>query len=136
MSLLTLGYNSLRLLLIVALTAKSVLSQNSRATFGNSPAPFKIDVDPAFIQETVLKASLTRYAIDIEGPAMQDGPSRENTTTVRDYWVNHYDWFRIQDRLNKQYLFLASLGCQPHAPGSFNLFILIVFIDLNNLQPQ
>jgi len=102
MSPLFSGYSSLRLVLIVVLSIKMVVSQNFKATFGSSPAPFKIDVDPKFIEETVLKASLTRYAIDLEEPALQDGPSRQNVTTVRDYWVNQYNWFQVQDGLNQR----------------------------------
>lgn len=87
MSPLFSGYGSLRLVLIVAFSTKLVVSQNFKANFGNSPAPFKIDIDPKSIDETLLKASLTRYAVDVEEPALQDGPSRDNVTTVRDYWV-------------------------------------------------
>lgn len=96
------SFSFARPLLIVALCTELAVSQNFKATFGNSPAPFKIDVDPRFIKETVLKASLTRYAVDVEQPAWQDGPPRNNVTTVRDYWVNQYNWFDVQDRLNQR----------------------------------
>jgi hypothetical protein len=102
MSPLFSGFSFVRLILITAISTKLAVSQNFKATFGNSPAPFKIDVDPKFIEETVLKASLTRYAVDLEEPALQDGPSRDNVTTVRDYWVNQYNWFHVQDRLNQR----------------------------------
>ena len=94
------GYSSLALLIV--LCTSLVISQNFEAHYGSSPAPFKIDVDPTFIKKTVLKASLTRYAVDIEQPDLIDGPPRHNVTTVRDYWVNQYNWFDVQDRLNKR----------------------------------
>ena len=96
------AYSPLHIVLIVALTTNLVVSQNFKATFGSSPAPFKIDVDPDFIKETVLKASLTRYAIDLDEPDLLAGPPKHNVTTVRDYWVNQYDWFDVQDQLNQR----------------------------------
>ena len=96
------AYSSLSLALTVVLSTNLVVAQNFKATFGRSPAPFKIDVDPDFIQQTVLKASLTRYAVDIEVPDLTDGPPRHNVTTVRDYWVNQYNWFDIQDQINQR----------------------------------
>ncbi len=60
------AYSLLKFALVLALGTKLVVSQNFKATFGNSPAPFKIDVDPEFIERTVLKAYLTRYVDDVE----------------------------------------------------------------------
>ena len=88
--------------LLFGLYISLVASQNFKAHYGNSPAPFKIDVNPTFIKETVLKASLTRYVVDVEEPDLIDGPPRHNVTTVRDYWVNQYNWFDVQDRLNQR----------------------------------
>ena len=70
------------------------------ATYGSSPAPFKINVHRSFIEETILKVSHTRYAVDVDEPVFSSGPSRHNVTTIRDYWINHYDWFGVQDQLN------------------------------------
>lgn len=95
----------LGLTLVVAFGVTSVVSQqNFKATFGSSPAPFKIDVHPEFISETLLKASLTRYTVDIDQPDLVDGPPKHNVTTVRDYWLNEYDWFAVQKQLNRRYL--------------------------------
>lgn len=95
---------SLAIVIGISTLAVSVLSANNfGATFGSSPAPFKIDVPPSFIEETVTKASLTRYTVDVEEPDFASGPPRHNVTTVRDYWVDNYDWFQVQDQLNKRY---------------------------------
>ena len=102
MSPLFSAYSPLSLALMIALSTTLVVSQNFKATFGSSPAPFEVDVDPDFIKDTVLKASLTRYAIDIEQPDLLDGPPKHNVTTVRDYWVNQYNWFDVQDQLNQR----------------------------------
>jgi len=80
---------------------------NFKATFGSTPSPFRIDVDAAFIAETKLKASLARYALEIDVPAWSDGPPTHNVSTVRDYWANQYDWFSVQDELNKKYVIVA-----------------------------
>lgn len=58
-----------------------------RATF-KATQPFKIDVDDNFVAFSKLKASLTRYTVDIEQPEWVDGPPRHNVSTIRDYWVN------------------------------------------------
>ena len=87
------------------LTSTSVAvaaEENFNATFGSSPSPWKIDVRPGFIEETLRKVSLTRYTKDIDEPDFTEGPPKHNVTTVRDYWVNHYDWFDVQARLNER----------------------------------
>ena len=87
---------------VSALYVPVYAANNFGATFGSSPAPFKIDVDPNFINETVQKVSHTRYAVDIDESDLTDGPPRHNVTTVRDFWVNNYDWFDVQDQLNNR----------------------------------
>lgn len=73
-------------------------------TFGDAVAPFRIDVNPEFIKRTTLKASLTRFTDDLQQPDFADGPPRHNATTVRDFWVNEFDWFQVQENLNKKYV--------------------------------
>ena len=79
-------------------------SSNFRATFGDSPSPFTIDVEPAFVARTKEKASLTRYAVDLDQLDFVDGPPRENVSAVRDYWTNHYKWSDVQELLNAEYV--------------------------------
>jgi hypothetical protein len=67
-------------------------SLNFNATFGSSPEPFTIDVDPAFISETKLKASIGRFALDIDVPPWFDGPPKHNASIVRDYWTRDVKW--------------------------------------------
>ena len=79
---------SFTLQLMLLILALFTIAQNFPATYGNAPAPIKIDVEPKFIGETRLKAFLTRYPTDIDQPDdLADGPPRQNTTAVRDYWV-------------------------------------------------
>ena len=84
--------------------AQSVNAQlpNVNASFGSSPAPFQINVDPDFIALAKLKASITRFPVDVKQPDFTDGPPLHNATTVRDYWTNEYDWFQVQNDLNNR----------------------------------
>lgn len=102
---MTSGNSFIRLqhLLVLSVFLTYGVTQNFQATYGSSPAPFIIDVDVDFIQETRLKALLTRYLQDIVQPDLIDGPPRHNVTTVRDYWVNDYDWATTQDQLNARH---------------------------------
>lgn len=95
------------LALAVTLTplSVSVLADNNfNANYGTSPAPFQIDVHPSFINRTIQKVALTRFTVDVEEPELASGPPRHNATTVQDYWLHHYDWFRVQDQLNQRYV--------------------------------
>ncbi|KAJ4855280.1 uncharacterized protein T069G_10838 [Trichoderma breve] len=69
-----------------------------KAKFGTSPAPFLIDVDPSFIEETRVKASLARIATDLVQHVPQDGPPAENITAIKDYWTHSYNWNETQKR--------------------------------------
>ncbi|KAH8705876.1 Alpha/Beta hydrolase protein [Talaromyces proteolyticus] len=73
-----------------------------RANFSDSPQPFNIDVDKDFIDNTVLKASLTRFVTPVDEKEYLEGPPVHNATTVRDYWVNEYNWYNTQNRLNQK----------------------------------
>lgn len=89
-----------------ALLFQSVVASKSslsfKAAFSDHPTPFEIDVDRTFIDETVQRVKLTRFPVDIDQPDLLDGPPVHNSTAVRDYWVQEYDWFAVQDELNNQ----------------------------------
>ncbi|KAL6818748.1 alpha/beta-hydrolase [Trichoderma sp. SZMC 28013] len=88
--------------LLQLLSATLAVSANLpfKAKFGNSPAPFSIDIDPSFIEETRVKASLARIATDLVQHVPQDGPPVENITAIKDYWTHNYNWNETQKRLN------------------------------------
>ena len=88
--------------IVTALSVSVLADDNFNANYGTSPAPFKIDVHSSFIDKTIQKVALTRYTVDVEEPDLASGPPRHNVTTVRDYWLDHYDWFRVQDQLNQR----------------------------------
>lgn len=94
---------SSNLLLLFASAATLIQgAENFNATFGSTPKPFKINVDEEFIAHTKLKASLTRYPIDIDVPDFSEGPPHHNVTTVRDFWVNEYDWKSVSFHPNEE----------------------------------
>lgn len=80
------------------------LLPNVNATFGDSPAPFKIDVDLAFIEAIRVQVRFARAPIPIDGiqPQGSDGPPLNNFTTVQNYWLNSYSWQATQARINRQ----------------------------------
>ncbi|EHK17595.1 uncharacterized protein TRIVIDRAFT_43322 [Trichoderma virens Gv29-8] len=71
-----------------------------KAHFGNKPAPFLIDVDQSFIEETRVKASLTRIATDLVQHDPRDGPLVQNVSAIKDYWTHNYNWNKAQKQLN------------------------------------
>ena len=103
---------------------------NVNATFGSSPAPFEIDVDPEFIALTKLKASVTRFPTDVQQPDFTDGPPLHNATTVRDYWVDEYDWEQEQAYLNTRYVRSCIFQHEIYH-GSFPFTIL----EMTNFSP-
>jgi pimeloyl-ACP methyl ester carboxylesterase len=105
----------------VAATAEALLTSNTsygpfnlNASFGSSPTPMIIDVDPRFIAETRLKASLTRNPIDIYLLPFTEGIPSHNLTAIREYWVNQYNWSVVQDNLNADFNhFTTTVGPLP-----------------------
>ncbi|PVI04574.1 alpha/beta-hydrolase [Periconia macrospinosa] len=114
-------------LLIYLLTVSQASAINStdkygpshiNAHYGSSPSRMTIDVDPAFIEETRLKVSLTRTPIEINIPVFTEGIPSHNLTSIRDYWTSTYDWSKIQNELNSQFdHFTTTVG---PLPSSFN----------------
>jgi hypothetical protein len=101
---------------------------NFKATFGPSPVPMAIDVDPHFIAETRLKASLTRSPIDIDLPPFTEGVPSHNLTSIRDYWVNQYNWSVVQDNLNTNFNhFTTTVGPLP-SPYNYTLPVPLHFV--------
>lgn len=71
--------------------------------YTSHPVPFNISVDPVFIDETVLKASLYRPSIDLlddSNVEWTDGPPRSNMTALASYWAEDYDWFQTEHQIN------------------------------------
>ncbi|PQE23770.1 epoxide hydrolase protein [Rutstroemia sp. NJR-2017a BBW] len=98
---------------------------NFRATFGSSPQPFNISVNPEFIRLTKLKASLTRYTNDIYQPDFTDGPPRHNITAIRDYWVNEYSWSKVERQINSH---LKQFTTTVYADGNYTHPIPLHFV--------
>ncbi|KAI1048908.1 hypothetical protein LB506_005177 [Fusarium annulatum] len=73
---------------------------NVNATFATSPKPFKIHIERDFIEETRQRVAHTRSPLFIN--VSSDGPGVENFTSVRDFWVNEYDWNATEASINKR----------------------------------
>ncbi|KAH7308303.1 Alpha/Beta hydrolase protein [Rhexocercosporidium sp. MPI-PUGE-AT-0058] len=104
---------------------------NFKANFGPTPQPFTIQVDLNFIKLTKLKASLTRYTKDIEQVDWLDGPPRHNITTIRDYWVNDYDWGSVEKEINRN---LTQFTTTVYAGKNYSYPIPLHFV--HHLSPR
>ncbi|QKX59749.1 uncharacterized protein TRUGW13939_06891 [Talaromyces rugulosus] len=87
--------------LILAGHVHGSISAPFQWNFSESPRPFVVNVEKEFIDNTRLKASLTRFVTPIQEPDPLEGPSIYNATTIRDYWVNEYDWDKVEKHLNQ-----------------------------------
>jgi hypothetical protein len=92
----------LKALLLLPLAGASEL--NFDFPYSPDPVPFNASVDPAFIEETLLKVSLYRPSIDLvdyeeSDPLQNEGPTRDNMTALATYWKEEYDWYKVQDEI-------------------------------------
>lgn len=67
------------------------------------PKPYTINVDPVFIEETRVKASKFHKTADIDAPAWFDGPPTSEISAIAEYWSEEYDWYKVQDGINKNF---------------------------------
>lgn len=93
---------ALALLTLFGATQCSKLIPEIRATYGDSPAPFVLDVEPRFIDDVRYRVKNTRVPVAPGGfePTAADGPTLANFTTLRGYWIDEYDWFAEQSAIN------------------------------------
>ncbi|KAJ3547407.1 hypothetical protein NM208_g1531 [Fusarium decemcellulare] len=82
----------------VLAAARNFSLPNVNAVFEKSPKPFKINVNPHFIEETRKRVANTRVPLFIDEPS--DGPSAQNFTAVRNFWANKYDWNATEASIN------------------------------------
>jgi pimeloyl-ACP methyl ester carboxylesterase len=99
-------------------------SSNDNSTY--QPRPYKIDVDPSFIEETRIKVSKFRPSIDIAQPAWFDGPPTSNITSLAKYWAEEYDWFADQSEINAN--FSHYITTVPPPGGNYSDSLDIHFI--------
>lgn len=88
--------------LLTAVSTAHPLSEQS-PSYQTGPRPYTIDVDPAFIEETRIKASKFRPTEPIDAPAWFDGPPTTDINAAAKYWAEEYDWFKIQDSINNNF---------------------------------
>lgn len=95
-------------LITLALLSRFVLSSSlpnvPAATFGASPTPFEVDVDPRFIDDVYDRILHARPPIPLDGldPVDADGPGLDDFHKVRDFWVHEYDWNKTQQTINER----------------------------------
>lgn len=108
---------SLFLLWATTASASTSLLPNTDATFPSSPQPFTISVSPAFINATLSRVANSRPPIPITGLSSptSDGPSLDNYTALRNYWLNEYSWPATQAAINHD---LKQFTTTVHSPDS------------------
>ncbi|KAH7093801.1 Alpha/Beta hydrolase protein [Paraphoma chrysanthemicola] len=67
------------------------------------PKPYTIDVDPAVIEKIRIRAAEFRKTEPIDAPEWFDGPPASKINAIAKYWAEEYDWFKVQERINKNF---------------------------------
>lgn len=88
------------LYLASTIQAQNFSIPNVNATFTEEVVPFQIDVNPIFIEDTRQRVANTRMPLNTESFPYSDGPVIQNWTSVRDTWVNEYNWTDVQASIN------------------------------------
>lgn len=106
------------------------------ATLGTNPLgkeiatcqaqPYTVNVDPAFIEETRMKASKFRTSVDTNAPAWFDGPPASEIDSIAKYWVEEYDWSAVQAGINANFSHFYTTV--PPPDGHYNESVDLHFI--------
>ena len=81
---------------------------NVAASFLNQPTPFKLHVDPSFIDDTRLRVAHARPPRAVAG-AVDDRPSLANFSSIQHYWASKFDWTEIENSINQKSVTLSVL---------------------------
>ena len=95
----------LKVLFLITSFLRYVMARESlpfHAVFNDHVAPFKIEVDPEFIANTVQRVSLSRLPLDIGTEFFSEGLPVENATSLQRFWTHDYKWSEVEQSLNKQ----------------------------------
>ncbi|KAF1949761.1 alpha/beta-hydrolase [Byssothecium circinans] len=69
-----------------------------------TPTPFKIAVDPNFIERTKQKVRLYRPEITLPDlPEWEEGPPPKEINELARYWAEEYDWAAVQAEFNTEF---------------------------------
>ncbi|KAI0424625.1 Alpha/Beta hydrolase protein [Xylaria sp. FL1042] len=95
-----------------------------------TPVPFQASVDPKYIEETRVKASLYRPSDDFLDGAISnagwiEGPPRANMTALAKYWSNDYNWARTQDEINRNF---SHFAVNIPSAGDYNHSVPLHFV--------
>ncbi|KAI9703101.1 MAG: hypothetical protein M1820_005973 [Bogoriella megaspora] len=115
-------------LLSLVQNSKGFSIPNTDTTFQETPQPFNINVDPSFISDVRNRVQQARAPVQVDGlnPPNEDGAPLANWTTIRDYWVNEYNWTETQSNINRQ---LHQFTTIVHPQNSsYNSFIPLHFV--------
>lgn len=112
---------------LLSLLFTSVQSAETNTnTSVTQPRPYKINVDPAFLEETRKKVANFRPSIEITGPEWADGAPLSVITEFAEYWTESYNFTaEVQDKINAEFdQYLITL---PPPGGNYNLSLDVYF---------
>ncbi|KAJ9602865.1 hypothetical protein H2200_012645 [Cladophialophora chaetospira] len=109
-------------------TSSTDLNLNYNATFTESIEPFTIYVKEEFLQQTRLKASLTRFVDEYAQPDLIDGPSSAFARRVAAYWADTYDWRQIEASINAKLPQFTTLVHPSPSPANHTLPVPLHFV--------
>lgn len=110
-------------LLTFRVTEASGPLPNIQATYGTSPTPFTIDVEPRFIDDVRFRVDNARLPVapGTYEPAYSEGPTLGNFTMIRDYWLDEYDWFTEQTAINAKLKQFTTIVQSPDSNYTHNV---------------
>lgn len=111
---------------LLSLLAGTIKAPPTRANYSVAEArPYRISVDPAFIEETREKVADFRTSIEITGPAWAEGPPAAKIAEFGKYWTETYNWTAVQDKINSGFdQYMITL---PPPGGNYSLPLDIYF---------
>ncbi|PVH91754.1 alpha/beta-hydrolase [Periconia macrospinosa] len=88
---------------LLSLLFADVHLANAADSTSKAPQPYKINVDPAFIEETRRKVANFRPSVELSGPAWAEGPPLEDITNIAKYWKESYNWSAVESKINSEF---------------------------------
>ncbi|KAH0490424.1 hypothetical protein TgHK011_001892 [Trichoderma gracile] len=94
------------------------LNLTFHATYTTAITPFLISVKQPFLDQTKLKASLTRFVTTEfhppnNQPAFTDGPPTHAAKTIAAHWANEYNWRAVETAINAQLTQFTTIVTTP-----------------------
>jgi pimeloyl-ACP methyl ester carboxylesterase len=91
------------LLLLATLLAVSTAYPHNNTNVTIQSKPYTIDVKPSVIAEVLTRVRNFHETKPIDAPDWFDGPPVSKINAIAKYWAEDYDWYKVQDQINKNF---------------------------------